>query len=66
MSSKIKIVKNADNSPVFSEEINKQTVNNDYIENVNDTKKNLAKKKEKRNLWIVAGTTLKSGQGRYL
>lgn len=66
MSSKIKIVKNADNSPVFSEEINKQTVNNDYIENVNDTKKNLVKKKEKRNLWTVAGTTLKGGQGRYL
>lgn len=29
-------------------------------------KKNLAKKKEKRNLWTVAGTTLKGGQGRYL
>lgn len=48
MSSKIKIVKNADNSPVFSEEINKQTVNNDYIENVNDTKKKSCQKKRKK------------------
>lgn len=48
MSSKIKIVKNADNSPVFSEEINKQTVNNDYIENVNDAKKKWCQKKKKK------------------
>lgn len=50
MSSKIKIVKNADNSPVFSEEINKQTVNNDYIENVNDTKKKILPKKKKKEI----------------
>lgn len=52
MSSKIKIVKNADNSPVFSEEINKQTVNNDYIENVNDAKKNDAKKKKRKKKFV--------------
>lgn len=48
VSSKIKIVKNADSFPVFSEEINKQTVNNDYIENVNDTKKKSCQKKRKK------------------
>lgn len=48
MSSKNKMVKNADNSPVFSGMIDKQTVNKDCFECVSDAKKeNDAKKKEK-------------------
>lgn len=67
MSSKNKMVKNADNSPVFSGMIDKQTVNKDCFECVSDAKKeNDAKKKKKINLWTVAGTTLKGGQGRLL
>lgn len=68
MSSKSKMVKNADNSPVFSGMIDKQTVNKDCFECVSDAKKekDAKEKKKKRNLWTVAGTTLKGGQGRLL
>lgn len=48
MSSKSKMVKNADNSPVFSGMIDKQTVNKDCFECVSDAKKeNDAKKRKK-------------------